>query len=203
MVGKLTAADDFQPAQFTFTPEHLKEAKAIIARYPDGRQHSAVMPLLMLAQKQHAGWLPKAAMDYVAAMLAMPPMRVYEVATFYTMYNLRPVGRHHVQVCTTTPCWLRGSEGIMDACHKKMGITSGQTTPDGMFTLSEAECLGACVNAPMMQVTSATGEDRYFEDLTPEITEKLLDALEAGQAPQPGPQQGRNSSEPEGQKHHA
>lgn len=196
--GKITALHAPQPEHFAFTPDNLDEAKRLIARYPEGRQQSAVMPLLSLAQKQCGNWLPKAAMDAVAEMLSMPPVRVYEVATFYTMYNLEPVGRHCVQVCTTTPCWLKGSDAIVAACEKHMGIPMGGTTADGMFTLREVECLGACVNAPMAQVVSADGRDEFFEDLTPENTVQLLDALARGEKPKSGPQGGRKSSEPAG-----
>lgn len=189
-------ADDVpQPEGFAFTRENLAEAKRIVARYPEGRQRSAVMPLLTLAQKQHGNWLPKAAMDCVAAMLDLPPIKVYEVATFYTMYNLRPVGRHHVQLCTTTPCWLRGSDAVVKACERHLGVRLGESTPDGLFTLSEAECLGACVNAPMMMVSGAEN-DLYYEDLTPENVTPVLDALAGGIAPPPGPQSGRHASEP-------
>ena len=126
-----------QPASFAFTAENLDSAKKIIARYPEGRQASAIMPLLDLAQRQHDGWLPTAAMNYVADMIGVPHIRAYEVATFYTMYNLAPVGKHVVQVCTTTPCWLRGSGAIMDACQSHLGIKTGETTADGQFTLRE------------------------------------------------------------------
>ena len=182
---------------FEFTPEHAQKAKEIIARYPAGRQQSAVMPLLAMAQRQCGGWLPKKAMDHVADMLGMVPVRVYEVASFYTMYNLEPVGRNFVQVCTTTPCWLRGSDAILDACEKKLGVKCGGTTPDGQFTLVEVECLGACVNAPMLQIDNPNGS-HFFEDLTPENTAALLDTLARGEQPKPGPQGGRNSSEPAG-----
>lgn len=185
-----------QPESFQFVAENWQQAQKIIARYPAGRQQSAVMPLLMLAQKQHDNWIPRAAMDYIAQMLGMPPIRVYEVASFYTMYNLQPMGKHHVQVCTTTPCWLRGSDAVLHACERKLGVHPGQTTKDGMFTLSEVECLGACVNAPMMQVTSIGGRDVYYEDLTAESAEKILESLANGQAPKEGPQSGRVSSEP-------
>lgn len=197
MSGKLHQINQsVQPAQFQFSADRLEKVRAIIAKYPAGEQQSAVMPLLTLAQQQNDNWLPTAAMDMIAEMLGMAPIRVYEVASFYTMYNLKPVGKHHVQVCTTTPCWLRGSEGIMHTCEKKLGVKHGQTTADGQFTLTEVECLGACVNAPMMQVTTAGGEDVYFEDLTPENTEKLLDTLAHGKSPKAGPQNGRVSSEP-------
>ena len=186
----------FQPASFAFTKENVQEAERIIAKYPEGKQQSAVMPLLSLAQKQHQNWLPTAAMNVVATMLGMAPIRVYEVATFYTMYNLKPIGEHHVQVCTTTPCWLRGADGIMGACKKHLGIGNGETTVDGKFTLQEVECLGACVNAPMVQVTSHNGRDEYYEDLTPAGAEQLLDALAMDVEVKPGPQSGRKSSEP-------
>ncbi len=185
-----------ESVEFAFIPANLQQAEAIIARYPEGRQQSAVMPLLALAQRQNNNWLPRAAMDYVAQMLGMPPVRVYEVASFYTMYNLTPVGTHTVQVCTTTPCWLRGSDAIVEACEKHLGITLGETTPDGRFTLREVECLGACVNAPMCQVVSAQGAEYFYEDLTPESMSKLLDRFAFGEAPPPGPQSGRKSSEP-------
>jgi NADH-quinone oxidoreductase subunit E len=193
VTARVPAPADLQPSAFAFTTENLAKAKEIIARYPPRRQASAVMPLLDLAQRQHEGWLPRAAMDHVAEVLEMPPIRVYEVATFYTMYNLAPVGRHHVQICTTTPCWLRGSNDIADACRRHLGVGFGETTADGKFTLSEVECLGACVNAPMFQVN-----DDYYEDLTPDGAVKILQALAGGQAPTPGPQSGRRSSEPAG-----
>jgi NADH-quinone oxidoreductase E subunit len=180
-----------QEQLFAFLPENLKKAEAIIARYPAGKQQSAVMPLLTLAQQQNGNYLSKSAMDTVAAMLGMAPVRVYEVASFYTMYNLSPVGKHVIEVCTTTPCWLMGSDAIMAACEKKLGIKAGETTPDGNFTLREVECLGACVNAPMCGV----GE-HFYEDLTPDSMSKLIDMLALDQQPKPGPQSGRHSSEP-------
>jgi len=183
--------DADQPAEFAFTPENKATADKIIAKYPGGRQASAVIPLLDLAQRQHHGWLPRAAMDHVAKLLAMAPIRVYEVATFYTMFNLNPVGRYHVQVCTTTPCWLRDSDAVLDACRKKLGIEVGQMSADKLFTLSEVECLGACVNAPMMQIN-----DDYYEDLDARATEAILDALKRGEKPKPGPQNGRITSAP-------
>lgn len=187
---------NIEPLDFVFTPENLLEANTIIAKFPAGRQQSAVLPLLALAQKQNNNWLPKTAMDYVAAMLDMAPVRVYEVASFYTMYNLEPVGKHLLQICTTTPCWLRGSDDIVAACEKHLGINIGETTPDGEFTLREVECLGACVNAPMCQVGSFGGDDDYFEDLTPESVVQLIDSLSRGETPKAGPQSGRRSSEP-------
>ena len=181
------------PKEFAFEPEYLERAKHIIAKYPAGKQASAVMPLLDLAQRQNDNWLPRAAMDYVADMLGMPRIRVYEVATFYTMYNLKPVGKHFVQICTTTPCWLRGSDDVVKACERKLGIGLGETTPDGQFTVIEVECLGACVNAPMVQIN-----DDYYEDLDAASTARILEALKRGETPKPGPQNGRHTSEPLG-----
>ena len=198
MTAKVTPHIE-QPTSFAFTPENLEEAQRIIAKYPQGRQQSAVMPLLRLAQKQHDNWLPVKAMEAVALMLGMPYIRVYEVATFYTMYNLAPVGRYHVQCCTTTPCWLKGSDEIMRACRDTMGISVGETSADGLFTLSEAECLGACVNAPMMMVSSAIdGSEIFYEDLDYANTRELLLKLKRNEKPKPGSQTGRTSSEPAG-----
>ena len=184
---------------FAFTDENLAKAKTIIARYPEGRQRSAVMPLLDLAQRQVGaetqtqGWLPVPVIEYVAAMLDMPYIRAYEVASFYTMYNLAPVGRYHVQVCGTTPCLLRGSDDVMAACANK-GLVKGKTTPDGLFTLTEVECMGNCANAPMVQIN-----DDNYEDLDYDRTIGILEALAAGNSPKPGTQiPGRHTSEPEG-----
>jgi len=180
-----------QPENFEFTAENLERAKAHIAKYPPGRQASAVLPLLWIAQEQHGGWLPRAAMDHVAGILEMAPIRIYEVATFYTMFNLRPVGRYLLQACTTTPCWLRGSDAVVEACERKLGIAVGDSTADGLFTLVEVECLGACVNAPILQVN-----DDFYEDLDDAATEALLDALRDGKPPAPGSVIGRQGSEP-------
>ena len=184
-----------QPATFEFTPENLERARAHIAKYPPGRQQSAVLPLLYLVQRQMGGWVPRAGMDYVAGLLDMAPIRVYEVATFYTMFNLRPVGRYLMQVCTTTPCWLRGSDDVVAACEKKLGVGIGGTSADGLFTLVEVECLGACVNAPVLQVN-----DDFYEDLDGPSTEALIDALRAASPPAPGSVIGRTSSAPVGGK---
>jgi NADH-quinone oxidoreductase E subunit len=191
MSTPLHAAEVEQPESFEFAPENLEQAKAHIAKYPPGRQASAVLPLLWIAQYQNGGWLPKAAMNYVAELLAMAPIRVYEVATFYTMFNLRPVGRYLLQACTTTPCWLRGSDAVVEACERKLGIGMGGSTPDGLFTLVEVECLGACVNAPILQVN-----DDFYEDLDGPTTETLLDALREGKPPPLGSVIGRRGSEP-------
>ncbi|MEK7245548.1 MAG: NADH-quinone oxidoreductase subunit NuoE [Pseudomonadota bacterium] len=178
-------------APFVLNPENIKRAEAIIAKYPAGRQASAVIPLLDLAQRQGGGWLTQAAMDYVADYLKMPPIRVYEVASFYTMFNLKPVGRHHVQVCTNLPCWLRGSDVVAETCRRTLGVGFTETTVDGQFTLSEVECLGACVNAPMMQI-----DDDYYEDLDPDTTRAVLSVLKRGGKPKTGSQIGRRSCEP-------
>lgn len=180
-----------QPESFEFTASNLEKAQKIIAKYPAGRQASALVALLDLAQRQSEGWLPKAAMDYVAKLLGLAPIRVYEVATFYTMFNLKPVGKYFVQVCTTTPCWLRGSDEIVSACKKHLGIELGETTQDGKFTLTEVECLGACVNAPMVQIN-----DDYYEDLTPQNCINVLEMLSKGNKPKIGPQSARHGSEP-------
>jgi NADH-quinone oxidoreductase E subunit len=192
----MSAANDTpveQPRSFAFTPENLAKAQAHIAKYPPGRQASAVLPLLDLAQRQHENWLPRAAMDYVADMLGMAHIRVYEVATFYSMFNLRPVGKHLFQICTTTPCWLRGSDAVVEACERKLGIGIGESTPDRQFTLVEVECLGACVNAPIIQIN-----DDFYEDLDGPATERLIDALRRGDSPPPGSAKGRQTSAPEG-----
>ena len=180
-----------QPETFTFTEENHATAEVIVAKYPDGRAQSAVMPLLDIAQLQAGGWLPRAAVIHVADFLDMAEIRVWEVATFYTMYNLEPVGRTCVNVCTTTPCWLRGSADIVAACEEELGIKLGETSEDGAFTLREVECLGACVNAPLVQI----GND-YYEDLTPESTTALLEAIKNGEMPASGPQSPRHGSEP-------
>lgn len=186
-----TVLQEGRSEDFAFTAENRAAVDKIIARYPEGRQASAVMPLLDLAQRQAGGWLPRAAMDHVADVLEMAPIRVYEVATFYTMYNLEPVGEHVVQVCTTTPCALRDCAAVVEACRQELGIDFGETTGDGKFTLLEVECLGACVNAPMMQI----GDD-YYEDLDGASTAAVLQALRRGETPRPGPQSGRRASEP-------
>ncbi len=182
-----------QPARFAFTPENRAKAQTEIAKYPEGWQASAVLALLDLAQRQSGGWLPRAAIEHVAGLLAMPVIRVYEVASFYTMLNLKPVGRHLVQLCRTTPCWLRGSDGVRDACRRRLGIDIGETTADGKFTLVEVECLAACVNAPVVQIN-----DDYYEDLTPERVVAILDAIARGEKVPHGTQIKRMNSAPVG-----
>jgi NADH-quinone oxidoreductase subunit E len=183
---------DEQPTGFKFTPENEAWAKKELAKYPPGRQASAVLALLWRAQKQSGYWLPRSAIEAVAAMLEMPNIRVLEVATFYTMFNLAPVGRHYVQLCGTTPCMLCGAEDLKAVCRKRIG-EQGHVTSDGLFSWTEVECLGACCNAPMVQIN-----DDYYEDLTPEIFDKLLDDLAAGRPVRTGSQVGRVSSEPVG-----
>ncbi|HXQ42192.1 MAG TPA: NADH-quinone oxidoreductase subunit NuoE [Candidatus Udaeobacter sp.] len=178
---------------FAFTPANKALAEKIIARYPAGRQASAVLPLLDLAQRQVGGWLPRAAMDYVADTLAMAPIRIYEVATFYSMFNLKPVGRNLLQVCRTTPCWLRGADKLTETCRRKLGIGLKETTSDGNFTLVEVECLGGCVNAPVVQIN-----DDFYEDLDPAKLEAIIDRLARGEKPAPGSQIGRQGSAPIG-----
>ena len=184
---------------FAWTAENAEKAKEVIGRYPEGRQRSAVMPLLDLAQRQVGaetntqGWLPIPVMEFVARELDMPIIRVVEVATFYTMYNLAPIGRYHVQVCGTTPCMLRGSDDIMDACYRR-GMKKGHNTPDGLWTLTEVECMGNCASAPMVQIN-----DDNYEDLTPERFDAILDALARGEQPKAGTQEpGRHTVEPVG-----
>ena len=194
MSGRHFAPDSEQPEHFAFTKTNIKLAETAIAKYPLGRQQSAVLPLLDLAQRQTGGWLPKAAIRAVAEQLRMPEMRAFEVATFYTMFNLAPVGKHLVQVCRTTPCWLLGSDALSDACRDQLGIELGETTGDGLFTLVEVECLGACVNAPMVQIN-----DHYYEDLDPERLRGVLEKLAAGKRIKHGSQApGRTFSEPLG-----
>jgi NADH-quinone oxidoreductase subunit E len=183
---------------FAWTEANAKRAREIVAKYPDGRQMSASIPFLDLAQRQVGaetgtqGWLPIPVMEFVARELDMPYVRVLAVATFYSMFNLAPVGKYHVQVCGTTPCMLRGAEDLIDAC-KARGLKKGHTTADDLFTLSEVECLGACANAPMVQIN-----DDNYEDLTADSMAAILDALAAGQTPRPGPQIDRQTSCPEG-----
>ena len=180
---------------FAFTPDNAPKAQAFIARYPKGKQQSAVLPLLSLAQEQCGGWLPRPALDYVADYLGMPRIRVYEVASFYDMFNTEPVGRVQIRVCTTTPCWLCGSDDVVRACRDVLGIGIGESTADMGFFLREFECLGACANAPMIWI-----DDDYYEDLTYDSTRAILEALRRGEHPKPGSQTGRRASMPAGGK---
>jgi NADH-quinone oxidoreductase subunit E len=186
------APPDIQPASFAFSAENTEWAKAVIAKYPRGRQASAVISLLWRGQEQE-GWVSHPMVESIASMLSMPFIRVLEVATFYTMFNLEPVGTYLVQVCTTTPCWLRGSDAVVAACKKHIHSHDKTVSDDGKFSWMEVECLGACVNAPMLQI----GSD-FYEDIDGPITERMIADLRAGKALKPGPQNSRVSSEPEG-----
>ncbi|MDP1627915.1 NADH-quinone oxidoreductase subunit NuoE [Parvibaculum sp.] len=184
--------DPNQPASFAFTAENVEWAKQQIAKYPEGKQASAVIPLLWRAQEQHDGWLPEPAIRYVADMLGMEYIRAIEVATFYTMFNLSPVGEHYVQLCGTTPCWLRGADELKEVCRKHIG-PEGTVSADGKFSWLEVECLGACVNAPMVQINAD-----FFEDLDAASFERVLADLRSGKEVKPGPQNERHASEPAG-----
>jgi NADH-quinone oxidoreductase subunit E len=192
MAVRRLAEPHLQPKEFAFTEENLAWAKGQIAKYPEGRQASAVIPLLWRAQEQSGGWLPRRAIEYVGQLLGMPNIRVLEVATFYTMFNLEPVGKYHVQLCTTTPCMLRGSDELKKICQRRIGEQQ-HVTADGKFSWIEVECLGACVNGPMAQINYD-----YYEDLAPESFERILDEFAAGRTPKPGPQVDRQLSEPIG-----
>ena len=181
-----------QPDNFKFNAKSLNNAEKIISNYPKGKQQSAVMALLYIAQRQNNNWIPLSAMKYIAKMLNMPYIKVYEVATFYTMYNLAPVGEYFFQVCTTTPCMLRGAYKLVDVCKKKISKNESTITKDGKSSWMEVECLGACVNAPMIQIN----ED-YFEDLDPQKLEKIIDQVNNNQKLIPGSYRGRLSTEPE------
>ncbi len=181
-----------QPESFEFDNKNLEAANKIISNYPDGKQQSAVMALLYLAQRQNDNWIPLVAMKYIAKFLDMPYIKVYEVATFYTMYNLTPVGKYFFQVCTTTPCMIRGAYKLVDVCKKKLSEKENQISENGKSSWIEVECLGACVNAPMIQIN-----DSYFEDLDPEKLEKIIDQISKNESPKPGSYKGRLNSEPE------
>jgi NADH-quinone oxidoreductase subunit E len=186
------APAELQPKKFAFSKDNLEWASAQLKKYPPGRQQSAIIPLLWRAQEQAGGWLPEAAIRHVADFLSLAHIRALEVATFYTMFNLEPVGKFHVQLCGTTPCRLRGADDLERLCKKKIGA-QGEVTEDGKFSWIEVECLGACVNAPMVQINAD-----YYEDLTKESFNQLLDALAAGKRPKPGPQVKRQFSAPIG-----
>ena len=181
-----------QPENFEFNSSSLKEAKTIITKYPEGKQQSAVMALLYIAQRQNDNWIPLAAMKYIAKFLDMPYIKVYEVATFYSMYNLAPVGKHFVQVCTTTPCLIRGADKIVKACKEKISANQNEISKIGDCSWMEVECLGACVNAPMIQVN-----DDYYEDLDEKSTIEILDSLIKDKPLKPGSYRGRKSTAPE------
>jgi NADH-quinone oxidoreductase subunit E len=192
MAVRRLAPPELQPKNFHFTAENLDWAKGQIDKYPEGRQASAIIPLLWRAQEQAGGWLPQKAIEHVAALLAMPKIRALEVATFYTMFNLEPVGKFHVQLCGTTPCVLRGADKLLKLCHDKIGEQQ-HVTADGKFSWIEVECLGACVNAPAAQINYD-----YYEDLTPATLTRILDDLASGKEVKPGPQVDRQLSAPIG-----
>ena len=178
--------------KFEFTKKNLEEVDKIFAKYPDEQKVSAVMPLLDLAMRQIGGWITKAAMRYISNLINVPYIRVYEVASFYSMFNLEPIGKNFIQVCTTTSCWLRGSDDILKLCKKYLSIENNQTTKDGLFTLKEVECLGACVNAPMIQIN-----DNYYEDLNKDSLLNILNKLKEGKEVNIGPQtKKRKGAEP-------
>jgi len=181
-----------QPENFDFNPASLEAAKSIIAKYPKDKQQSAVMALLYIAQKQNSNWIPLAAMKCIGKLLDMPYIKVYEVATFYTMYNLAPVGKHFIQICTTTPCMIRGAYKLVEACKEKISENENELSKDQSCSWMEVECLGACVNAPMLQIN-----DDYYEDLDKEKTLKILDKILTGETPKPGSYRGRLNNEPE------
>ena len=181
-----------QPDKFEFTLDNLEKVKKIIKKYPDGKQRSAVMPLLYLAQKQNNNWIPLTAIKYIGKLLEMPYIKVYEVATFYTMFNLTPVGNHFIQVCTTTPCMIRGAYKLVEACKEKISPNENELSKDKNCSWMEVECLGACVNAPMIQIN-----DDYYEDLDKEKTLKIIDEILKGETPKPGSYRGRLNAEPE------
>ena len=181
-----------QPENFEFTEKNLEEANKIIKKYPDKKKQSAVMSLLYIAQKQNDNWIPLSAMKYIGKFLEMPYIKVYEVATFYSMYNLTPVGKNFIQVCTTTPCMIRGANKIIEACKEKISENENELSKDKICSWMEVECLGACINAPMMQIN-----DDYYEDLDKEKALKILDQIILGKKPVPGSYRGRLNSEPE------
>ena len=183
---------DEQIKEFKFSEENLKKAEEILKKYPEKNKKSAVMPFLYLAQRQNSNWIPLAAMKYIAKLLSMPYISVYEVATFYTMYNLAPVGKHFVQVCTTTPCLIRGADKIVTLCKEKISEKESELSNNKNCSWMEVECLGACVNAPMMQIN-----DDYYEDLDVEKAEKIIEQILKDEMPKPGSYKGRKSSEPE------
>ena len=181
-----------QPEKFEFTANSLAAAKEIVSKYPEGKQQSAVMALLYIVQKQNDNWIPLAAMKYIAKFLDMPYIKVYEVATFYTMYNLSPVGKHFVQVCTTTPCMIRGAYKLVEACKEKISKNENELSKGNKCSWMEVECLGACANAPLVQIN-----DDYFEDLDKEKTINIIKQILNGEKPKPGSYRGRKNSEPE------
>ena len=188
----LKKVHDIQPDKFEFTKENLEIANKILKKYPKDKKKSAVMPLLYLAQNQNDNWIPLSALKYIGKYLSMPYVNVYEIATFYTMYNLSPVGKYFFQICTTTPCMIRGAYDLVKACKEKISNKENELSKDKTCSWIEVECLGACINAPMMQIN-----DDYYEDLSKEQTEKIIDQIQNGERPKAGSYKGRKNSEPE------
>jgi len=195
MTLRRLAEENLQPKAFEFSSSNLTIIESLINKYPMGKKASAILPVLDLAQRQNDNWLSLAAIKVVSEILEMPMVKILEVVTFYTMYNLSPVGKHVLQVCTTTPCWLRGSDQIYKSCKEKLGINFGETTKDSEFTLVEVECLGACANAPVVQIN-----DDYYEDLDKESIKKIIEKLKKNLKPAHGPQSKRMGSEPLSEK---
>tara|TARA_E500000331_G_C16961157_1_gene585012 strand:+ start:113 stop:703 length:591 start_codon:yes stop_codon:yes gene_type:complete len=188
---KLIANESIQPKEFKFSNENLAKAKDVIKMYPSNFKESAIMPLLSIVQLQNEGWIPKKAIEYLSKFLKVPEMKVLEIATFYSMYNLSPVGKLHIEVCTTTPCMLRGSDSMLNLCKKKLGIGVGEISKDNLFSLNKVECLGACVNAPVIKIN-----ENYFEDLDSQSLDVLINNFKNNKKINIGPQSKRNGSEP-------
>jgi len=188
---KVIAENDIQPLEFCFNKENLIKAKNILRMYPSSYVESSIMPLLSLAQIQNDGWLPKKAIEYVSKFINVPEIKVLEIATFYSMYNLSPVGRFHIEVCTTTPCMLRGSDSMLNLCKKKLGLEIGEVSKDGQFSLSHVECLGACVNAPVVKIN-----ENYYEDLNSQSLDILINKFQSNKPVKHGPQSKRKGTEP-------
>ncbi len=188
---KIIADNSIQPTSFSFNAKNLAKAKDIIKMYPSNFKESAIMPLLSIAQNQNNGWVPKKAIEYVSDLINVPEIKVLELATFYSMYNLSPVGKFHIEVCTTSPCMLRGSDTMLNLCKKKLGISTGQITDDKVFSLGKVECLGACVNAPVVKIN-----ENYFEDLDSQTLDKLINNFLGNKKVKIGPQSKRKGSEP-------
>ncbi len=188
---KVIAEDSIQPKDFCFNQDNLNRAKNLLKMYPNNFKESAIMPLLSIAQNQNSGWVPKKAIEYISKLIKVPEIKVLELATFYSMYNLSPVGKYHIEVCTTSPCMLRGSDTMLNLCKKKLGINIGQVTQDKLFSLGKVECLGACVNAPVVKIN-----ENYFEDLNSQTLDTLIDNFTKNKKVKIGPQSERKGSEP-------
>ena len=188
---KKIANEELQPDNFSFSNENLLKAKDIVKMYPKNYRESSIMPLLSMAQSQNDGWLPKKAIEYVSKFLNVPEMKVLEIATFYSMYNLSPVGKHHIEICTTSPCMLRGSDNLLEKLKNWIGINTGEITDDNKFSLNRVECLGACVNAPVVKIN-----ENYYEDLDLQSFEELINKLSNNKKVKIGPQSSRKGSEP-------